>query len=71
MVLFAACSESAQHTEAATGAPVTETAPTATTDTAATAPATAAMYECPMKCEAPSAKPGKCSKCKMDLALVK
>jgi hypothetical protein len=31
----------------------------------------AAMYECPMKCEAPSAKAGKCGKCGMDLVAVK
>jgi hypothetical protein len=30
-----------------------------------------AMYECPMKCEAPSAKAGKCGKCGMDLVAVK
>jgi hypothetical protein len=30
-----------------------------------------AMYECPMKCEAASDKPGKCTKCKMDLVAVK
>jgi len=27
----------------------------------------AAKYECPMKCEAPSDKPGKCGKCGMEL----
>lgn len=30
-----------------------------------------AKYECPMKCEPASDKPGKCSKCKMDLVEVK
>jgi hypothetical protein len=30
----------------------------------------AAMYECPMKCEKPSAKAGKCGKCKMDLKAI-
>lgn len=29
------------------------------------------MYECPMKCVPASDKPGKCSKCKMDLVAVK
>jgi hypothetical protein len=31
----------------------------------------AASYECPMKCEAASAKAGKCGKCGMDLVAVK
>ena len=31
----------------------------------------ATTYECPMKCEAPSAKAGKCGKCGMDLVAVK
>lgn len=30
-----------------------------------------AMYECPMKCEKPSASAGKCKKCGMDLVAVK
>jgi hypothetical protein len=34
--------------------------------TGAETPATAAVYECPMACEK-SDKPGKCSKCEMDL----
>ena len=29
------------------------------------------MYECPMKCEAPSKTAGTCGKCKMDLVLIK
>ena len=29
------------------------------------------MYECPMKCEAPTAKAGKCGKCGMDLVAKK
>jgi hypothetical protein len=28
------------------------------------------MYECPMKCEKPSAKAGKCGKCGMDLKAI-
>ena len=30
-----------------------------------------AMYQCPMKCEDPTAKAGKCGKCGMDLVAVK
>ncbi|MEY4935582.1 MAG: Heavy metal binding domain [Bacteroidota bacterium] len=45
----------------------TTEAPKAATD----APKTAAtMYECPMKCEKPSAKAGKCGKCGMDLKAI-
>jgi predicted nucleic acid binding AN1-type Zn finger protein len=35
------------------------------------AKAAVAMYECPMKCVAPSAAAGKCKKCGMDLVAVK
>lgn len=93
-VLFAACAEATQNTEAVAPEtpPATET--TVPTDSEAAAatqtpteaapadvakPATVAkpaavaatMYECPMKCEKPSDKPGKCAKCGMDLAEVK
>ena len=33
--------------------------------------AEATAYQCPMKCEAPTAKAGKCGKCGMDLVAVK
>jgi hypothetical protein len=49
----------------------TTDAPKADASKAAEAPKTAAtMYECPMKCEKPSAKAGKCGKCKMDLKAI-
>lgn len=35
------------------------------------APAKAAMYECPMKCTAPQDKPGRCPKCGMNLEQLK
>jgi hypothetical protein len=38
---------------------------------ATTVPKTAAtMYECPMKCEKPTAKAGKCAKCGMELKAI-
>ena len=47
--------------------PAAAPAPTTATDAPKTA---AAMYECPMKCEKPTAKAGKCGKCKMDLKAI-
>ncbi len=55
--VFFACGNHEQHK--------TNNTTTPTNSNAAT------MYECPMKCEAASDKPGKCSKCKMDLVEVK
>ena len=59
-----------EGTPAATTALPVENA-AAPASTATDAPKTAAtMYECPMKCEKPIAKAGKCGKCGMDLKAI-
>jgi hypothetical protein len=63
----------ADASKAATDAAKAADAPKTATDAAkaATVPKTAAtMYECPMKCEKPTAKAGKCGACKMDLKAI-
>jgi predicted nucleic acid binding AN1-type Zn finger protein len=57
------------QTAPATGAPKTEKK--AVKKSAKKGKKMATTYACPMKCVAPSDKPGKCPKCKMDLVEVK
>ncbi len=62
----------ADATKTATDAPkATADAAKTATDAAKVAPKVGTtMYECPMKCEKPSAKAGKCGKCGMDLKAI-
>jgi zona occludens toxin (predicted ATPase) len=77
-LLMTACSEAPKSAAPAdakvsTGAPVNSVAmPLDSNGAKAAAPAATAvtMYECPMKCEKPTDKPGKCGKCKMDLKAI-
>ena len=62
----------AQNAPATTSQTVKTTAPKKAKKVKKAATSTAkVMYECPMKCEAPTDKAGKCGKCGMDLKVKK